>query len=121
MPTFTSQPTAATVRRARRRQRSQKYRARPQIQLSHNSFTTRNRTRTRTRQSRDRASFDVEDCFNVTQDQGYHRDSDVHLGSGVRVDGKLCNTGFMTLLLIPDDSQPIFCSRAGRSLPFEPP
>ena len=95
MPTATSASTSTNVRQARRRERRVASRARPPVHFPTNATTLGKRSRRR-REPRDRTSENVEGCFNVCQDQGFHRDPDVHVGSGVHTDGRHCEAS-MTL------------------------
>ena len=89
MPTLTSLSTSANVRQARRRDRRVANQARAPVHFPINATALGKRSRRR-RAPRNRTSESVEGCFNVCQDQGFHRDPDVHVGSGVRTDGRHC-------------------------------
>ena len=116
MPTLASQSTAASVRRARRRERRIRNRARPPVLFPHKPPTTSDQRRLKRRQGRDRASFDVDDCFNICQDRGYHRNPDVRLGTGVRTDGEQTRSHSM-IVLTKTNYQSINLPFSSRMLP----
>ena len=80
MPTIVSASSSAAVRRARRRERRVRNRACGSVTFPHNSPPAINRRIVR-RQNRDQASFDVDNCFNICQDSGFHQDPDIRIGS----------------------------------------
>ncbi|RMZ92314.1 hypothetical protein DV736_g444, partial [Chaetothyriales sp. CBS 134916] len=79
MSSLTSKNASAKVRRARRRRR----RVNPRRFTSANLTPTSPlavRRRAGRQLNRDQASFNLDKCFNICQDQGFHRDADMGIG-----------------------------------------
>lgn len=86
---MTTLSSTAIKRRAARNSRLSRSRGRRMAQA--NPTLSSRTVRSRTRRLRDQESLNLDDCFNLCGDLGYHVDPDVHIGREAAHSGISCN------------------------------